>query len=251
MKTQRRHELKVNSLSLALAHWPDTVKRYGAMAITVLLASALVTLLVRYRLTSTNQRLARVVDNLAVSREDIDEIKRLVTVAAMVPDVSQATELFRDTASRLDAVQADAGSDEKLSAEALVARGDLDWYMAGVVSSTTQPTGIPQNQSDLLKASQTAYQQVVSGYPQQTLSVSTARLGLAAIAEENKDWDGASKQYQAVIDDADASDAFKKLAGVLQRELGQLEHPLVLGSLSTSASTPPPSTRPSLFGPIQ
>lgn len=244
MKAQRRHELKVNSLSLALAHWPDTVKKYGAMAITVILASVLVMLLVRYRITATSERLARAVDNLAVSREDIDDIKnQLEPDAAMSPDVSQATELFKDVSSRLDAVQADAGSDEKLSAEALVARGDLDWHMAGIVGSTTQPTGIPQTQSDLLKAAQTAYQQVVSSYPQQSLSVCTARLGLAAIAEDNKDWDEAAKQYQLVIDDANASEAFKTLAKAMLTSLPQLEHPLVLGSLPTTQPTALTPTR--------
>jgi hypothetical protein len=234
MKAQRRHELKTNTLAEALAKAPHAGQRYGTVALTAAIGVLLVVFLVRYRLTATQQRLARATDNLAICREDIDQIKSLAPTAALAPDISQATELYRDTSSRLDSVLADADSSSKVAAEALVARGDLNWYMASVALSTTQPSTEAQSPSDMLGGAQAAYQQVISAYPQEYFSVATARFGLAAIAENRMDWDEAKRQYQAVLDDSESGVSYHRLAQSMMATLEQLRQAAVIAGPSSS-----------------
>jgi hypothetical protein len=226
MKAERRHQLKVNTLDQALANLPKTGWRYATTATTVVLAGILIFSLVRYRMAAGAQRAARATDNLAVAREEIEEIRRMSTMAV---DPSQPAELFKDVSSRLDSVLADVGdSHPQLEAEALLARGDLDWNMAVAAGSSTQPSVDTPAPADLIQSAQTAWQQVISAHPDQLFAATTAHFGLAAAAENRQDWDEARKQYQTVIDDPRASDVFKKLATGMQASVGELaQSPLI------------------------
>jgi hypothetical protein len=242
MKAQRRHELKTNTLAEAMAHLPDTRLRSAvSMALTILGAAA-VGLLIRFRLNAGQERILRAQDNLAVVQEEISEIRQLQTQMA---DPSQPGELFIDITSRLDAVLTDAGGDQPLlAAEALLARGDADWQMAGVASSTTQPSQNPQQSPEsLLASAEAAYRQVITAYPQQHFTVSSAHFGLAAVDENRHDWDKARQEYQAVADDAQAGPLMKAFAQNRLATLDQLEHPPVIVAASAPAATQPAATK--------
>lgn len=238
MKAQRRHELKTNTLAEAMAHLPDTRMRSIVSTTLTILIAALVGLLIRYRLNAGEERLERARDNLAVVREEITQIKQM---QAQLADPSQPGELFIDITSRLDAVLTDANGDALLAAEALVARGDADWTMAGVAASTTQPSQNQQTPDTLLASAEFAYQQELSTYPQQHFSVSSAHFGLAAIDENRHDWAKARQEYQAVIGDAQAGDVLQDLARGRLASVDQLEHPPVI-----VAASPPPATQPAV-----
>jgi hypothetical protein len=239
MKAQRRHELKTNTLAEAMAHLPQTGKRNLATAVTVILAGLLIGLLIRFRLNAGQERLSRAADNLAVAREDIDSIKELVIRMMSQPvDASLAQVPFSDALQRLDSVLADVGgSDPKLAAEALVARGDANWNMKEFDAATTQPSA-GQTPSELLSGAEAAYQQVIIAYPQQHFSASTAHFGLAAIAEDRHDWDAARKQYQAILDDADAGAIFQDVARQMLKSVDDLEHPPVIAPATQAATQP-------------
>jgi hypothetical protein len=247
MKSERRHELKTNTLAEALAKAPHRGRQWITTGTFALVAAVVVGLLVRYRINTAADRLARATDNLAVAREEIEEIKQM---ALQPVDPSQPEELFKDVSSRLDLVVQDAGDgNPKLTAEALVARGDLNWnmatYSASLAASTTQPVSGIQSPDEFLKSAQAAYNQVISGFPQQDFSVSTARFGLAAAAENSRDWDSARKQYQAVNDDANAPDLLKKLAQAMMGQLDQLQQTPVIGPpMPAAAATQPATTMP-------
>jgi hypothetical protein len=244
MNAERRHELKTNTLAEALAKMPNRGRQWITTGLTALIALILVGLLVRYRINTAALRLQRATDNLAVAREEVDQIKQY---ALQMVDPSQPEELYKDITSRLDLVLSDAGdSNPKLAAEALVARGDLNWNMAtfsaALVAATTQPVVGIQSSPELIRAAQSAYNQVIDGFPQQDFSVNTARFGLAAVAENNHQWDEARKQYQAVSDDANASELLKQLAQGMLKQLDQIEKTPVIGPplpLSTQPTTMP------------
>jgi hypothetical protein len=238
MKAQRRHELKTNTLAEAMAHLPNTRMRSFVSTTLTILIAALVGLLIRYRLNAGEERLDRARDNLAVVREEINQIRQM---QAQLADPSQPGELFVDITSRLDAVLSDSGSDSLLAAEALVARGDADWAMASVAASTTQPSLNQQSPDTLLASAESAYQQVLSTYPQEHFSVCSAHLGLAAIDENRQDWAKARQEYQAVLDEPQAGDVLQGLARNRLASVDQLEHPPVI-----VAASPPPATQPAV-----
>jgi len=241
MKSERRHELKTNALAHAVVGIPNTGWRNAATGITIVLAGLAIGLLIRFRIQAGQDRVVRAADNLAVAREDIAQLQEM-TAEMSVRDVDPSLPLepFRDALSRLESVLTDVGDgNPTLAAEALVARGDVNWHMAQFSASTTQPSASTQTPSDLLDAAQSAYQQVVSAYPQQHFSVDSARFGLAAIAENRHDWATARQQFQAIVDDPSASDLFKTLATHMKDSVDQLEHPPVL-----AAATQPVATQP-------
>ncbi|HUB23813.1 MAG TPA: hypothetical protein VL992_00190 [Tepidisphaeraceae bacterium] len=237
MKAERRHELRTNSLAMALANIPDTVRTNIITVILTVLIAGLTVFVVRYRLSLSQERSVRAVDDLAVAREEIDEIKTMAGA-----DASVGEEKFRDTTALLDSVMASLGSDPKVAARVLAARGDLNWNMAGLAGATTQPSS-GESADDYLKAAATAWQQVVEKYSDQELPVCDARLGLAAVAEDHGDFDQARKHYQAIIDDSHAPQVIQIQARIMLQDLDKVAQPVVLapGQATTSG---PPATQP-------
>jgi len=236
MKSQRRHDLKTNTLAEALANLPNTRWKNFATTLTVALACILVFLLVRYRMTVSADRQVKAVDSLAQARMSIDELRSQNMIEA---DPSQWQLRFEDTSRLLDAVLASAGdSNPELAAEALIARGDLDWSVSNLASSTTQPSMHAQSAGDLLKDSQAAYAKVVAAYPGQSFSVCAAHFGLAAIAENQGEWDTARKEYQAVINDAQLDDLFHSHAKVMLSQVDKLTQAPVIGKPVPPATLP-------------
>jgi hypothetical protein len=231
MKAERRHELKINTLDDALAKMHAEWRRYATWATTTVIVGILVGVLVHNRITAAQAKAAKALDDMATVQFEMGTIKLLIGGGG----ASSASEFYRDITSRLDSILATVGTgNPKLAAEALVARGDVDWYMSGAASATTQPLTDQPSSGELEKGAQAAYDQVITSYPDQHFSVNSARLGLAAIAENDHDWAEARKQFQAVIDDPQAGDivvllARQKLAGV-----DQLQNPPVIGQIPAS-----------------
>jgi hypothetical protein len=218
MKSERRHELRTNSLAIALSNIPDTMRQNILTVIFTVLIAGLTVFVIRYRMSLSAERSARAVDDLAVAREDIDEIKGM---AGEDPSVCQ--ERFLDASARLDSVMAAIGSDPKAAADVLADRGDLNWNMATLAGATTQPSS-GQSSDDYLKSAETAWKQIVESYSNQELPVCSARLGLAAIAENHGDFD----QVQAHI---------------MMADLDKVAQPILLAPGQAAASGP--ATQPS------
>jgi len=236
MDSQRRHELKTNTLAEALAGVPNRGKQFATTFIISVCGAILVGLLIRYRINASQQRAARAADNLAVAWDEINELKKM---AFLQVDPSQPVELFKDVTSRLDLVTLDVGdSNPTLSAEALLARGELDWDMAGLTAATTQPSLGMQSSAELLKGAQGAYSQVISGFPQQTFAVTTARLGLGAVAENQGDWQAARTQYHAIVDDAQSAETMKSMAKIMLTQVDQLQTPPIIGAPMPATTQP-------------
>jgi hypothetical protein len=250
MKAERRHELRSNSLALALIHLPTTLRQNLGTILTIILGIALVAVLIKYRIDAAQQRDAGARDNLAIATETVEIIKSFELRPWI--DRSQLDAQFQDASSRLDSVMATLGTDPHVGAVALETRADLNWSMAELsTSATTQPSDAAHSTTDYVKAAQAAWQQIIKDYPLEEFSVSAARLGLAAAAEDQHDWAQAGTYYQALLDDPNAPAELKREAQKYKASLAQLALPLYMApgqgtfaGPSTQNSQPAATTRP-------
>ena len=109
-----------------------------------------------------------------------------------------------EAAGALDAIST-LTEDPRISAAAGVVRGDLNWALAMLqppAEATTRPSlAYVQPGQDPLDLARRYYKDVVDNYPKESISVAKARLGLAAIAENKRDWDSAKSAYEAISND--------------------------------------------------
>ena len=265
MKAQRRHELQNNSLAKVITGAPSAYSRYGGRVLLVLVVAALVFVLVRYRVSSAREgaRLAR--ENLATARSAINNLHYADLLGA--PPHEAASLRRRWVAEATDGLdQALQLSDEpEVQAEALLARGDLNWALSTLTEipgAATQPTlRMEKTPEQLLTGAADSYTAVLNQNSQQTAAVVGARFGLAGIAENRGKWDEAKKQYQAIIDMPNIAEAYKSQARIRLEGAAEWSQPVLLVeptsqptttqrsgipfvTPSTAPSTQPTTTRP-------
>jgi hypothetical protein len=101
-------------------------------------------------------------------------------------------------------------------AEARLVQGDLNWHLANLPDfpgATTRPElALPKPDEQYLNAAADAYRAVLNGPTPPVESATSARLGLAAVHENRREWDKAKEQYQKVVDDTAAPKPLKDLA---------------------------------------
>jgi hypothetical protein len=137
----------------------------------------------------------------------------------------------------------ESSDDPRSVAEARILQGDLNWHLAAMPQppgATTRPElGLARTDEQLLQAAADAYQAAVEerGAPHE--SIVTARLGLAAIAENRRQFDAAKDQYQKVLDDAATPKPLKDLAAANISRLETLRKPPLLAPPATSPATSP------------
>jgi tetratricopeptide (TPR) repeat protein len=247
MKAQRRHDLQTNSLARFMDNLPEFLKLHGNKVLLGVIFIALLVVLLRYRASSAEQRGEAVAVSLANARNGISELRRS---DPMNPPMQQASERKSVLAAARDSIQAvlDESDDPALKAHALLARGDLFWTAANLPplpGASTQPSlQLPQSSDELLKQSESAYEQVIKEYPNEKRVVATAQFGLAAIREDQRRFDDAEKIYQGIID-ADSDPLFKDLATTRLSLLEKAKTPVYLGSTQPTKPTPFLTTKPS------
>jgi len=250
MKAERRHDLKTNTLARRLETLPNAGKLYGTRILVGAILVVLVFLLVRFRMNTAAERDKQAADSLATARLQIDQLAHYQPTPFSLDDSSamaQQRQYAADEARRtIQQVLDDAGAKQtQLRAEALVARGDLYWTLAhlnDLPGATTQPSlQVQPPASEALKQSEDAYNDVLQQYPDERLSDVSARFGLAAIAQEHQDWQGARQQLQAIIDDKNNAEAFRQQAEDELNQLASAEKPVYVGSAEEMA----PATLPS------
>jgi len=141
---------------------------------------------------------------------------------------------YLDASRKIEELLASA-KDPFIRAEAQVALGDLNWLIANfpqLPGATTRPAlKGPKSTEDYLALAERAYKIVVTDYVEQRISAITARMGLASIAENRRNWDEAAKNYQIVADDTSAPEAFVTLAKQRLELLKTIKEPLFLGQV--------------------
>jgi hypothetical protein len=252
MKAERRHELKENTLAGFLENLPYYARVHGNKVLTGLIVVLLVVAFVRWRNTQAVQKQATISANLAVARSAISQLANPQTAAMLLLSQSKEAVNMRQTltSEANTAIDTVAGEteDKTIRAEALLAKGDLYWALANLpdpIAAATQPTlkSSTTPEENLKKASD-FYGNVLKTYPDEKMATVAARFGLAAIAENRRDFKSASEQYSE-IEKSDTLKMYKDLASQRLNFVESMKGEPFLGTLKVEAPTTLPSTLPS------
>jgi hypothetical protein len=262
MKAERRHELKQNSLVKKLEDLPR-YKQWGTRAMLGVILLAMLIFGWRYRQSAGAARVDSARDSLAAGQEALLRLKDTALQLAEGGDPAAVANIrmdsFADGLKEVDDAIANAGdANPLLVAAALLCRGDLNFELANIPpipGASTRPSLQPdQSEPDLLNAAADAYSQVLQNYPNDLPSVTQARFGLAAVAEDRalidpSNWDKATSYFQAILD-SDAPELFKDQAKAQLALLPNLQKPLTLDLMPELESpSTMPSTEPTILGP--
>jgi tetratricopeptide (TPR) repeat protein len=243
MKAEHRHELKTNDLSKALITTGDYVKEYGGRVALALAIVIMVVVLVNTRIKRGRESQARLKSNLAFAQAQIDQLEMIGLDPLGVPTAPPSR--FDEVRADLDTILDDA-SDKQVLAQALVARGDLNWALANYPQfppgspATTRPAyKLEKERSEYLKDAASAYQQVLDRYADQTLPSIVSRFGLATVAEQGRQWEQARAHYEQLAKLPDEHKTFKQLADARLKRLDELGKPILIGQVPDKPELPP------------
>jgi hypothetical protein len=243
MKAERRHELQENTLAQALSNFPALWAAHGNKVLLVVIAIALVILLVRYRQSSQleSARLAR--ESLATARLSIGELRETEFRTATATEAAQQRrELASQAAASVETVLRETPDGESaLRAEAHIVRGDLYWTLANLSelpgAATQEALRLPQPQEELLTSAASAYEQALRQFGDQRHHRAAARFGLAAVAENRRQFDVAQEHYQQIEQDEALPANYRELARARLNILPRLRDPLHIGAFDREPPT--------------
>lgn len=247
MKAQRRHELQTNTLARNIGGAPEWLRQNATTMILVVAAAVLGYSIFRFRANARVQRQLTAVQSLATLRGKVHSIGEVYAQMSM-SDMQRAelrAGMTEEAQTAFDAVTSNTDDSEAaLRAMAYLEHGNLNWTLANLPAlpaSATQPAlAVREPAQDLLDAAASDYQHVVDHYPDQTMAKASALFGLAAVAENQRDFDGATKHYQQIVDDASLPQMLRDSAKQRMHELDSLRRPQFFGVYPR----PTPSTRP-------
>jgi hypothetical protein len=261
MKSERRHELQQNSLIQAVHDLPELARRHGSRIALVVIAISLVIIWMKYRSNTAAQKLEDARVQLTEAMISLRQLQNLSVVppGSDDPASQQRTLWYSDGLQHADdALDEAADGDAKIRAQALIYKGDINFTLADMPDlpgAATRPSLLPQMGKPVLLANaQAAYSHVLSDFADNSYAASAAHFGLAAVAEDvasgvggNPDptqWDVAKDQYQAILADPNAPQAYKDYANSRLTMLPTLQQ-------RPAINVPPPgATRPALLGPV-
>lgn len=248
MKAEHRHELKTNDLAKSLITFQDYVKLYGGRVALGIAIVILITVLIIQRKNRAQTQTAFYRDELATARNIVESLSHTRS-----PEAERVPNMLRDVR--------DNASEKVVQAEALVTMGDYAWAMANFndPNATSRPTTRPGEKSreEYLQDAKAAYQQVLDQFADQPFSVVAARFGLAAIAENERNFDAARAHYDAIKSASNVAKEFKAQADAMIRRLDAIRQPVLIGevpekmelpTLPTTASTTRSTTAPAATG---
>src|SRR5205809_1596361 len=208
MKAERRRELKTNTLARGLESLPEVSRQHGTKILAAVLAALLLAFLVRQWITGRRERAEGAAYSLNSARGAISQLDEIDLRFVSLQDLAMLRrEVSTQGEERIRQV-IETADDPLLLAEAKLARGDLNWKLANfpeLPGAATQPSlQFPRSKTDLLKTAARSYQEVLDdpGAPQE--SKWTARFGLGAVYENQREWEKAKEQYQRLVNDINA-----------------------------------------------
>jgi hypothetical protein len=257
MKAERRHQLQDNELAKQLESLPEKLQRHASKIVLAITFFLLVFFMLRYRQNAAIQRQNALAEATATAQLGPRQLRALD--GQFIPPEQLAgfrNEVTRDVSNAIDTILREAEGDEgaALRADALVAKGDLNWSLANLSplrgATTQESLRPPRSSEEYLKSAETAYRDVVNAYSNQMLAWVSAQFGLAAIAENRGDWQAARDAYAAIINRKDAPVGFQQQARGKLLILEDIQGPVLLGAYpatapATAATTPPTTTAPS------
>ena len=244
MKSERKHELQTNSLAASIAKLPGFWERYGTKLLIAVILVALIGVFIYNQSVSRREAHANAQQSLVTIQEAISSLQGLSPWAtAQDPDgrFNNFKTATAEISTQLDGIV--ATDDPAILSQALLLRGDFNWAVATypeLPAATTRPAlALPADRSVSLADAEESYSNALSQYGDNPMVRVRANFGLAAIAEEKRDWATAAKHYQQIIDDKTAADAIRTLATENLDSLAKIQRPLFI-----AASTQPAATQP-------
>ncbi len=215
--------LSESALGRGLIRGGQWVWDHSTMVVFVLLAVAVLTWTLRLRQRSDVEATIAARDGLFQLEQVVGQMEQLRFQAnPLTNPLANADELADAVARGRDALSnasvATRGADDPIVARSLRLQGDFHWLVA-----TLPPAGIPSTRpaeerpeapdvAASLAEAKAAYERVASDFPQQRNEVRVARFSLAAVAEEEGDFDAARAQYDALLADDSLPEAQKRHA---------------------------------------
>jgi hypothetical protein len=235
---------------------PAWQKYANAILIPIIIGLA-VYLLVRWRIQSNEAARLEERFRLTTARAQIHTL-RSIDLGMMTQETVDAIRDSRyNDADKLITELLASTKDPVLRAEALVARGDLYWQVADfptLPDATTRPTlNPPKPKAELLKLAEAAYKEVLAKHADQPLAVASARMGLAAIAQNHLQFDEAESLLKAVEEDPATPESIRAQAKI-QRDLNKnIRTPLYIAPATQPSdeieATTKPTTQPTTTQP--
>jgi len=249
MKAERRHELRTNTLAQFLADLPLYIRFHANKFLIGIIVICLAVLLIRYRMNQAEQARQAIRTSLTDARNGIDRLKMLDR--SPMSDVAKAQERRNITGQVNSALNTifenfSQSDDPAIRAEALVARGDLNWTLAHlgpIPGAATQPGLAQPSPVELLQTSEEAYQRILKEYPAQNIAKAAALFGLAGIEEDRLNWDKATAHYNAIIGDNGIAQIFQTIARQRILIIPEIKTTAFLGSFSATQPASQPSTQ--------
>jgi hypothetical protein len=245
MKADRRHQLQTNELARQLETFPETLKRHANKIILAVTVLVVVIFFLRYRNEQQQMKRLAVANAMAVAQTYPAALRSLDWQNLAPREIAQRRkQVIEDTNDAIETLLRDAEGDNAaaMRAEAMVARGDLNWSLANALElpgATTEPAlKLPRAREEYLKTASDAYADVVRSYASQITAWTSAQFGLAAIAENRGEWDKAKEIYNAVIANKDVPESFRFQATVrVTNILPQIRNPVLIGAFGTPVPT--------------
>jgi hypothetical protein len=231
MKAEERHELQQNDLKSWLQYgFPVWIKQNGSY---VLLAIALIIL--GFQLWNYMER-----NRQAKVQSAINELVSLAEPS---------------TENRIFKLQNIVDQNDSKPIRAIALRDLGNAYLLTVATGKSDDplNTAPVDKEDALRRAEEAFTRIVNEFSDQKLALGGAKMGLAVIAENRGDWDGAKKQYEAIADDKGpfANTPFAKEAAERIKNLDKSKNAPRLATLTpaTAPATAPATSLPSMIEP--
>ena len=248
MKAERRHELRTNTLAQGLGGLPAFWAVHGTKVLLGVVAILAIVLFIRFQASSARQQQAMSEEALGNAQTAIDSLRGL----AGIRDPKLAAEQRRQIEEQADTALRqvlDDSKDESLRAGALLAQGDLNWELArssGATPAQTQPT-TKQSRDDtdeLLDKAKRAYESAAQAPGAKPVTINSAYLGLAAVAEQQGKWDEAAAAYDKIRTHPTLPPAFKLDAQDRKETLEKIRNPALIGKPPTRPAPDEPGATP-------
>ncbi len=246
MKAERRHQLQNNELAKQLETLPEKLQRHASKIVLAVTAVLLCVFIYRYRVNNAIQRMNALASATATAHFGPRQLRSLD--AQYVPPEQLAAyrnQITSEVNTAIDTILREAEGDEgaALRAEALVAKGDLNWTLANLAplaGAATQPALALKKPEDYLKVAESAYRDVINSYAGQKLSWVSAQFGVAAIGENRHDWPAAQAAYAAVLNNSSVPIGFQEQARRKLIIMNEIQGPVLLAAYPATA----PSSQP-------
>ena len=255
MKAERRHQLQDNELAKQLETLPEKLQRHASKIVLAVTCVALTVFIYRYRVNSATQWQVALANATAAAQLGPRHLRSLDS--QFIPPQELAglrNSLMQEVNNAIDTILREAEGDEgaALRADALVAKGNLNWTLANLAplpGSATQPALALKPREEYLKLAEAAYRDVLTAYKNQMVAWVSAQFGMAAVAENRGDWPAAQAAYAAVINDTSVASGFQQQARNKLLMMREIQGPVLLSAYPASAPSSQPATAPGTTAP--